>query len=1338
MKKRILSLVVVMTMLLSFMPVIARAATSGECGDNLTWTLDDNGTLTISGTGDMTNWSYPSGPPWYSSCDSIKNVIIGNGVKSIGVWAFLWCSSLESVTIGNSVESIGYGAFFDCSSLESVTIPDSVTIIDIYAFYDCSSLTSVVIPNSVTSIRYYAFDGCNSLTDVYYGGSENEWKAISINNGNSSLTHANIHYNSSGNINADTGDSYYLNEITPIINERYTGNEGDSFIHSMFKKDHPNIPYGNGNIGIDGTVYEHGLEAWIARWNYTEEISWAYAVYQIDNNYKSLTGDVVLLKSYNTTNFDSTLYFYDYDKDILLCEYRLTPETISFPVSVNIEGVNKLKILIKDNIAVCGGTSFGLANFQVKKSAYSPILPPGELNMPSDINNVTINHKGTAYGYFSVTNVDGAALKNKSVSYTIDGGAAKTVVTDDYGYLCVQIPNITQSHDYAVSISGSGVVPSTGTLSVTVKPLYFTSTYEGTMTKGVSVGVGIGVGGSIGNLKAEAEAAEIGASGSNKKGFSWSQECKDGKTKLTVTANQNSEAAVKAKVGLWAGASASNAHAEVSVGDIHGSAKYGAISSVGFEDEDFDANDKADVTRLAKFMTCAFLENMDSNVATQYLLEKLNFTPDTYEDGSTVAVSGGASVGSVTLKNGDTEFASVTLGGIDGNAVWSQSVKTAKDKSVNRKSSVSADAGVKLGDVSFFKKDGSDKLSTGVSTFTKSFINNKIQFAATNDKDGNLTSLGIVLTDNDSSSILWSRKTTSTQRSLTYSDDAAKQVASSYNELQNFSNGNKGFFTPFQMIKATDAIMKSNKKGEFSENITKSQGLDLNASASAKMFLKLGGQLGVSGAESYSYETENGIYENNVAYIQAKNDVESTVEDDFIKISDAFDISSKYMDDMIAEWWDTISGWIDDAADAVIDAGKAALEKTKDVVTGWKVSITKAVEDISPFSVLAVDSEVSLFSTSSVATTVGSPYIVSVEDENGNEVTDLSSNPLLLTLEYTDDELAGAGVTDINDVAIYRWDEDKCVYVRMGGTLNEANKSLSLEITKPGQYILAADNCPPAVTEFKVSDSGSNPDITAIVSDMSGIADFEMTIDGETVIDNSNFEDYYDHTTAQFIYPTNGLAAGSHTAVIYASDTSGNALADGVDIEFTINTDAPVISNVTGFSEQIQNGAEISAEITGESISAVYLNIEETNENGRTSRSTYEMTEENGIYTAYADGITEGATLNVWISAYSTDGNSTQSEKQTVLSVPDYPALVFTDIKNDSVTITAANCNDITDGTIILAIYNENSGTLRSVLTKDYEQTVVFDNLDLIGCTVKVMLWDSLNDMKPLCATDEN
>ena len=135
---------------------------SGSCGENLMWTLDDGGTLIISGEGDMNNYRYNS--PWYKSA-RVKKIIIKHGVTSIGDCAFCSCDSLTSVTIPDSVTSIGDLAFCDCTSLTSVTIPDSVTSIGDLAF-SCCGLTSVTIPDSVTSIDFQAFWGCKSLTSV--------------------------------------------------------------------------------------------------------------------------------------------------------------------------------------------------------------------------------------------------------------------------------------------------------------------------------------------------------------------------------------------------------------------------------------------------------------------------------------------------------------------------------------------------------------------------------------------------------------------------------------------------------------------------------------------------------------------------------------------------------------------------------------------------------------------------------------------------------------------------------------------------------------------------------------------------------------------------------------------------------------------------------------------------------------------------------------------------------------------------------------------------------------------------------------------------------------------
>ncbi len=143
----------------------ATVTASGTCGDNLTWELTDDGTLTISGTGAMTNYSYSS-DPWYSNCSSITKVIINNGVTSIGNNAFYGCSSLTDITIPDSVTSIGIFAFGCCSSLTDITIPDSVTSIGNGAFSLCSRLTSITIPDGVTSIGNYTFDCCSSLTAI--------------------------------------------------------------------------------------------------------------------------------------------------------------------------------------------------------------------------------------------------------------------------------------------------------------------------------------------------------------------------------------------------------------------------------------------------------------------------------------------------------------------------------------------------------------------------------------------------------------------------------------------------------------------------------------------------------------------------------------------------------------------------------------------------------------------------------------------------------------------------------------------------------------------------------------------------------------------------------------------------------------------------------------------------------------------------------------------------------------------------------------------------------------------------------------------------------------------
>lgn len=142
MKKRLLSLTLVLLLTLTLIPCDALAAepASGACGENLTWTLAD-GKLTISGSGDMTDYSEEDGAPWSDYYSDISSVVISKGVTSIGKYAFYFCSAL-SFELPEGLERIGSNAFSE------------------------SCIAELIVPASVNEISDSAFNGCYNLADI--------------------------------------------------------------------------------------------------------------------------------------------------------------------------------------------------------------------------------------------------------------------------------------------------------------------------------------------------------------------------------------------------------------------------------------------------------------------------------------------------------------------------------------------------------------------------------------------------------------------------------------------------------------------------------------------------------------------------------------------------------------------------------------------------------------------------------------------------------------------------------------------------------------------------------------------------------------------------------------------------------------------------------------------------------------------------------------------------------------------------------------------------------------------------------------------------------------------
>ena len=162
------------------------ALASGTCGENLTWALDDEYILTISGTGDMTDYEYASSVPWKQYRESIVAVAINEGVTGIGANAFYNCSSLTSVTIPSTLTRIGKNAFYGCSGLKLIYIPDSVTVIAAGSyssspFYGCSGNLKIYCGAATeqsgwrTYWNYTDYSSSNKA-EVYYGYTFEEYQ----------------------------------------------------------------------------------------------------------------------------------------------------------------------------------------------------------------------------------------------------------------------------------------------------------------------------------------------------------------------------------------------------------------------------------------------------------------------------------------------------------------------------------------------------------------------------------------------------------------------------------------------------------------------------------------------------------------------------------------------------------------------------------------------------------------------------------------------------------------------------------------------------------------------------------------------------------------------------------------------------------------------------------------------------------------------------------------------------------------------------------------------------------------------------------------------------------
>lgn len=182
---RVPLILIICSLLVSVFVFPASAVESGACGDGVAWVLNA-GTLSITGSGNMTDYKESNLPPWYEfrgqivrlniahgvtsignfafyGCEELTTVSVPNSVKSIGDYAFASCERLAAIQIAGSVSSIGEGAFYNCYDLESIRLPYGLSVLGDQAFYRCESLRSISVPYDVRTMGDSVFAYCKEL-----------------------------------------------------------------------------------------------------------------------------------------------------------------------------------------------------------------------------------------------------------------------------------------------------------------------------------------------------------------------------------------------------------------------------------------------------------------------------------------------------------------------------------------------------------------------------------------------------------------------------------------------------------------------------------------------------------------------------------------------------------------------------------------------------------------------------------------------------------------------------------------------------------------------------------------------------------------------------------------------------------------------------------------------------------------------------------------------------------------------------------------------------------------------------------------------------------------------
>lgn len=1212
MKKRMIAPVFLLLLMAALLTITATAAEivdSGYCGGegdgtNISWTLDSEGTLVISGIGRMLDYTYSgfsSSTPWYNSRNSITRVVLQNGIVYVGDNSFAGCNRMTSIIIPNSVTSTGYGTFQDCNSLTSIIIPNSITSIAPYMFVQCGQLTSVTIPDSVTSIQGFAFLNCSNLKDVtipnsvrhigndafgccglikvtipdginevsawtfsdcfsltsvtipdsvvsiedhafdstglrdvYYGGSETQWNAITIGSNNIPLTSATIHYNSGNGTDSAVINFYPENGKVLNLDDPSKGTSATNYLDAKPR------------IFFDREVDSYAGRAKLDFSNGTLEIRQSSddgLVYSVKesarnpgtSNQMPLWGEA---SPYTAVRLEDAVSTLDYETEY----YVVMPEGfVKFSDGTTSSAIKK-----------------GDWTFQTEKVPTYRMVPMTKFGEP------TIHYSGTASVWFRVEDENQNPVTDATIYYQLGDGKQESVHPDGNGLIPVVTPHIDKAQRFFVTFSAKrnnsrgvrsiNILNSEQYFDVRVRELSYEQEWSGSLSGGVSVGLGADAGAKTGVVEAKASLIDASVSAGYKGTMSVSDAYDDGQRTLTMKASTTNDCGIKLEAGTKAQAIKG---AKITVLGVSGEAKAANQLESGLKIEDYDPNNPDHALQIGTFVLASSLFNSRSVLANRiYSLLGVKIGNQSGNTNS-LSVSGSADIVNVNFGMDDVNDISGSVGGVNASAVWSW--KTSQDfvkDLTTRSKSLQAEMGGGL----FSPKAGPNKdaernlktmlLQTNFNSYALgASLSASKEISATITSSGELDSVAYQTYIDGEKDIFWNTDSVDYYSDVVFQGARAKAIQDNNREIREFINGTNPFINIQQAI---DDMRSSGQIGTIEETTTTKRGFDQNFPIGLSLGVELDFDAGLAGSHSYSYMDCSAVLYDETVYVTSVSDVTANL----VKSQ-----SVSFMDLLtgpIETAWNTIKNDVASVFDKVSNGVKNACATVSDTVSTWFVSVSSVPNaTLQSYEIATLMSGSEPDTNVSVSATLGDAYSVTVfaDNERENPVSDdqLADHPLTLTLEYTDAMLTAAGASPDAAVQIFYFDRARNLYVYESSSVQDkSQKTVTAQITKNGEYVLATDSASPLITDFHMDNQTLTPSFTVLVSDLSGLADFRFWIDNDTpLVTMRNLQDYYNSDTGVFAYSfSSALSEGRHTAYFLAKDVLGNANAEPISFPF--------------------------------------------------------------------------------------------------------------------------------------------------------------------------------------------